>query len=727
MTWNDNVPLITNVVADDLEDINENLTYLLGRDGYRCDASEADQGAAGGGNTLKDLITSIGTSKQATIKLAHSGAGNTTTYTLGTSLDLSSYSNIYLDPEPGALIQPASGKTLTIYSPENIIASPRQQIVDITNNSTDPLVFTVGGTDSHPISPHWFGIDGTADEVQINLAIDAKEDDSVVRLPVGDYSISAEILFTGDRMKLIGYGATITLAANSDCQMFAVDRPNEDQHIEGIKFDGNRANQGAGSWNGIYTGGTDTGEPKRLRIINCRFTGIDNVAINLESPSEVLIDHNHFDNSGYGHVRMHGDDNSVVSNNHFDAADGDYSYMSVSLDGKGTLVTGNTFENVPDGTYAVRLLHDGTNPVRGHKITKNNFIGTLSAGGTGYAISFDHDTYVKNNMIEGNYFYDIQGINSSAPLTKVIGNTFLDCGMPWYPSGSDHDIQFIGNSVSGCTQGLRVKYSNGIIKGNIFHNIDYYGILMEGTENLIVEGNIFRDIGVDQNNTYSVIDLQDESGTESTYNIIKNNICFSDHATNFPDYFIQGSGTPDNNIISNNIIQNVNDYITGILVGHNPNSNLVKNNTGYVIDSSTRSVVKILTHDNIVALASGYELVPAPANGFIEFISAVLEYKYLTAAYTETSAPDELVIRYNTANTEVSEQIDSTAFICAGNSEMRLLTAKAGLQDTDLISADARNKALELVNLDDNFGDTGGTAAGSLRITVNYRIHYEFY
>jgi len=51
---------------------------------------------------------------------------------------------------------------------EHIIASPQQQIIDDTNNSTNPLLFTVNGV----VSPHWFGaIDGTNDEVQIQSAV----------------------------------------------------------------------------------------------------------------------------------------------------------------------------------------------------------------------------------------------------------------------------------------------------------------------------------------------------------------------------------------------------------------------------------------------------------------------------------------------------------------------------------------------------------------------------
>ena len=71
--------------------------------------------------------------------------------------------NICLDPDSGALLRPAAGVTLTVYSPEHILASYEQQIIDITNNTTDPIAFTIGGT----VGAEWCGAganDGTTDE-----------------------------------------------------------------------------------------------------------------------------------------------------------------------------------------------------------------------------------------------------------------------------------------------------------------------------------------------------------------------------------------------------------------------------------------------------------------------------------------------------------------------------------------------------------------------------------
>ena len=661
----------------------------------------------------------------ATIQAAidHVGTDERTIYlepgTWVLSAAITGTANIYFQFAPGAYLQPATGITFTAYSPAHIIASPRQQIIDTTNNSTDPLLFTMGGSDASPIYPHWFGIDGTADQVEINLAIDAKEDDSVIELSPGAYSIAAEILFTGDRMKFKGYGATITLAANSDCHMLAIDRPNTDQTIEGIKFDGNSTNQGVGNWNIMYTGGTDTGEPERLRILNCKFVNADYVAINLESAAECLFDHNFFDNSGYGHIRLHGDDNSVVSNNHFDAVLGDYSYMAISLDGKYTTVIGNTFENIPDTAYALRFIADGANPVRGNKIISNNFLGD---NGGGYAITFDNIVYPTDTIISENIFYQVIGINASGPRTKVIGNSFIDGGSVWYPSGVNLNITFSNNTVSGTSSGLRVKYTDGIISGNTFYDIEGPAILMEGTSNCIVEGNIFRDIGTGTDDTYGVIALEREGVVEANNNIITHNICYSDNA-NTPSAFVEGTFDPVDNKVINNIIQDTHDTLTQTGSALSKELNDIRNNAGHISNNHIYTNIVTLTAAQVKNLAvSGKSLMLAPGAGkIIEFVSATIAINYSgTGNWAEPSDPDDLVIEYGTSGVDVSATIAATGFIDQTNDEMRWVKPIA-ITDTDLVSS--VNKYLVLLNTGTNYTDNGGTPTSTMVVTTNYRIH----
>jgi len=80
---------------------------------YLVDSSEADQGIAGAGESFRDLLTSIGTSKKATIVFPHDGSGNTTTFTFSTSLDASTYTNISVIFAPGAITSYGGGVTVT--------------------------------------------------------------------------------------------------------------------------------------------------------------------------------------------------------------------------------------------------------------------------------------------------------------------------------------------------------------------------------------------------------------------------------------------------------------------------------------------------------------------------------------------------------------------------------------------------------------------------------------
>jgi len=85
------------------------------------------------------------------------------TYTV--SADKTLPSDIFLDIPVGAIYSIASGKTLTIYSPDNIKAHPSQQIF----SGSGTIAFTVKGV----AYAEWWGIDGTSDDVQINAGLTA--------------------------------------------------------------------------------------------------------------------------------------------------------------------------------------------------------------------------------------------------------------------------------------------------------------------------------------------------------------------------------------------------------------------------------------------------------------------------------------------------------------------------------------------------------------------------
>lgn len=125
-----------------------------------------------------------------------------------------------------------------------------------------------------------------------------------------------------------------------------------------------------------------------------------------------------------------------------------------------------------------------------------------------------------------------------------------------------------------------------------------------------------------------------------------------------------------------------------------------------------------ITSAELLALrATPKTLVAAPGAGFVlEFVSAVLELDYNSAAYTESA--DNLAIKYeNGSGAAVSQDIEMTGFI-----DQTADTITNALPKVDAIvpAANAVNKALVIHNTGD-----GELAAGDspLRVKINYRLH----
>jgi len=70
------------------------------------------------------------------------------TWTIDDDITFANYSNVILNISPGTTFSISAGKTLTFYSPDNLICSKRQQI-----KTGGTLAWTVGGT----MTPEWWG------------------------------------------------------------------------------------------------------------------------------------------------------------------------------------------------------------------------------------------------------------------------------------------------------------------------------------------------------------------------------------------------------------------------------------------------------------------------------------------------------------------------------------------------------------------------------------------
>lgn len=110
--------------------------------------------------------------------------------------------------------------------------------------------------------------------------------------------------------------------------------------------------------------------------------------------------------------------------------------------------------------------------------------------------------------------------------------------------------------------------------------------------------------------------------------------------------------------------------------------------------------------------SAGVELVAAPGAGYIlEFVSAVLSYDFGTAAYT--GGGDDLVIRQGT--TAVSAAIAAADLLGDTADDIAYVNA--------LSAADIKLTANSNLNIKSTAFTNPGTAAGTCKVHVQYRIH----
>lgn len=509
-TWNVNKPLITNVVADDLADMNENFSYLLNRFGYRADPNEADQGAAGSGNSIKDLVDAIGVVKQATIFLPHLAAdGNTTAYTFSTNE--TTPKNITLEIAPGALIIPDATIKLTVYSPEHIIAGKRQQIVDMTNNSTDPLIFTVGGE----VYPDWLLVNTTPGTTVMSGAIQAAIESlesvpaaggGTVKLHPGDYAYNAQLNITESYVNIIGSGRGVTTLkriTTADIeialQIYGAEAQLYGNKVKDVTFDGVSSANFTGT-NGYLT-----------NFVDIMYGEFHNLGFNEGRTGSLL-----FQASGATSTRL--SVKNILVTNMGDPDDSDANDLSAALVGDAIGLIGTTYSNFEDltvinngdGAASGLMLFDGSN----HNRFNNILVDTTSYSGIG-----------------------LDGQNgTAADLTRNIFSNIRikdteQTGI-WVLSSGDEDADISGNiftnviisGVTGATQsgdGIRVEANNGENTAYAiqFRNIELLSNAGYGISNLNGQGCIFK--GVATSNSSGIYYSDPTTYTDTVNNVVE--------------------------------------------------------------------------------------------------------------------------------------------------------------------------------------------------------------
>lgn len=129
--------------------------------------------------------------------------------------------------------------------------------------------------------------------------------------------------------------------------------------------------------------------------------------------------------------------------------------------------------------------------------------------------------------------------------------------------------------------------------------------------------------------------------------------------------------------------------------------------------------------DNLAATPK--ELVAAVAGNTIEFVSAVFGLDWATTAWTEPSAPDDLVVRYTDGSGGiVSALLDATGFATATEDTYAYIgptvsdAAGASVASVAVTEANSTNKALVLHNTGAEWTNSGDS---QVVVIVYYRLH----
>ena len=458
---------------------------------YYPDYTNTDQGIAGNGSSVFDIITAVGSSTNATMYFAHNSGSATTTYTFTTNEIVTDNFNIII--EKGAILDGAG--TLTVNESFNMGLY----------RVFGPSITVVGLAFAHP---EWWYSTGSY-HTAINSAILANED---VELSNKIYTITSPITpITNSNFYGIGPASIITntTAASDVIQINGtVGTPLHNVKIHDLKIT-STADVGSNGINADYS--------NNLQVYNCHFDTMDK-GVDLDDSNNAVIKNNYMTDVKTG-VDLADSDYCKTVNNHI--VDGHSTWPGV---GSGIVYT--TCENgVIDGNTVYNVGGDGIvlNANSLDCVVSNNNISTcgrygmiVDDGSTGSRITGNKiDTTTNTGMavvedehvIVGNEIRDCSvtamTIEDSSYCT-VVGNRITDCGT----TTSHHGIANIG-TING------VHYNT--ISGNIIEGVTGESIHIDGSTGGAV-GNVITGNVIDT--PYRGITINTTTKTKLTDNTI---------------------------------------------------------------------------------------------------------------------------------------------------------------------------------------------------------------
>ena len=510
---------------------------------YYPSSDASDHGITGSSNTVKYYVDQIG-SDDATLYFKHDSGGVTTAYTFLTAETIPD--NITLESENGAMLVPVSGVTVKPYSPAHMISATNQQIYDLSGGGVIRYQSNQGA-----IYPEQFGIDGTADQVEINYSL-ASVTAPVVKL-TGQYTLTDEILLKGNSGSITAdsWGVSVSFANSLTSGKYAItnfdpDTGNDNWLIAGFLIDCNRSGSPASNV-GIYLFNSDNN-----RIEDMDISSPSNHCIALEGSDRNWVTLNRLvDFEGFGVVAIRGSNYNHIVTNYLNSSESgsnaiavdDWSTSGDSYDSAYNQIRGNTIVGANDAIVIEgctrNLIVDNIiySPIRYGIITsvgsagdnvrtsldaQYNLIDTnyiYSSGSHSIRILGDYNT------TKGNEIYDAGGHGiyaaSSPILLRLIDNSIYGYASNGIRAEGGQQYQIDGNYLLGIdpygNEGIYITSSDGTmqtssISSNQFHNIGKEGIkIIKGgsdLRNMVLDSNKFTDVSLASADTYYCIDIE---------------------------------------------------------------------------------------------------------------------------------------------------------------------------------------------------------------------------
>jgi hypothetical protein len=435
---------------------------------YIIDATETNQSATGNGGTVYSYCSTIGTSSDAQLLFKHV-SGAHTYYYFTSNYDLSSYTNLLLEIQNGAILSVASGVTITLPCPENIKANGTQQIFA----GAGTVKFANAGT----VYPEWFGAkgDGTTDDYSAicGMLNSSKTNGNTMVFGSNTYPISAQLTIDSTWLGALrfhgsGRGKTnvkSTFATND--KMFKITSGPDNIEFRDMTMECYEFPNGSGlpipssSISAITVASCDGLIIDNVEVKNCGCTAIATDYITNGVFNNLYI----HDSISEGILVSTGSRNCTISNSSFDN-----NMTHIDTNGQSIAIVGNTLRNnVQLAAITVECTTGqtalGLEPkdivISGNTIYAANDIG-INVSGWDEASEIVKDVYITGNIID---------VNPNNEASSGRGIHLQNCD----------GIHISGNLITNC------QYSGG---GNLYQN----GIESDGyaITNVTIIGNTFR-------------------------------------------------------------------------------------------------------------------------------------------------------------------------------------------------------------------------------------------